>query len=276
MARSFAAVMLAVTVATPAMAQQRDHRPANAYGGVHAPGQAPGHAAGQALTGAMTGDDISGPFGFSAHGAFRMMMQRQDFAPKVQLKTIVHGGATEAVGAAAGLRGEITMIDGKLLLTYGTPCADCGHTGMDHATLLASAKVGAWHPPITLPARLSGPALDTFIIEQARIHGLDLAKPFPLRMQGTLANVKMHVIKRANPNFKGHGSGHPMADMELLTGEAIDGDVVAFFAPEALQGVITHPREPFHYHWVDPARTRTAHLDAFALSEGAKLLLPLR
>jgi len=228
------------------------------------------------MTNMVSGDGISGPFGFSAHGAFRMMMQRQDFAPKVQLKTIVRGGATDAVGAAAGLRGEITVIDGKLLLTYGTPCADCGHPGMDHAALLASAKVDAWHPPISLPARLSGHTLDAFIIEQARLHGLDLAKPFPLRMQGTLADVKMHVIKGANPNFKGHGSGHPMADMELITGVAIDGEVVAFYAPDALQGIITHPREPFHYHWVDAARTRTAHLDAFAMLEGAKLLLPLR
>ena len=79
--RSFAALALAVTVAAPALAEQRDHRPANAHGGVHAPQHAPGHA----QAGKVPGDVISGPFGFSAHGAYRMMMQRQDFTPKVQL-----------------------------------------------------------------------------------------------------------------------------------------------------------------------------------------------
>ena len=218
--------------------------------------------------------EASGPFGFAVHGAFRNMMQRQDFAAKVQLRTIIQGGATDAVGAVEGLRGEITAIDGKLLLSYGTPCASCVHPGQEHATLLASAKVPGWLPPIIVSADLSGQALDAFIMARAEAAGLDLAKPFPIRLTGALIDVKMHVVSAANPNFKGHGSGHPMAEQVVSVHAQLDGDVVGFYAPKSLQGIITHPGDPFHYHWVDAARTRTTHLDAFGVASGTRLLLP--
>jgi hypothetical protein len=202
------------------------------------------------------------------------MMHMQDFTAKVQLKAVMGSGATDAVGAAAGLRGEITAIDGTLLLSYGAPCPTCGDPGEDHATLLASAKITTWHPALTLPRDLAGAALDAWLIEQAKAAGLDTGKAFPVRLKGTLTGVKMHVLRAANPNFKGHGSGHAMADQENIATDKIDGEVVGFFAPEAAQGIITHPGEPFHYHWVDTARTKTAHLDAFGMAKGAHVMLP--
>jgi alpha-acetolactate decarboxylase len=84
----------------------------------------------------------------------------------------------------------------------------------------------------------------------------------------------MHVIRAANPDFKGHGSGHAMADQENIVAAKIDGEIVGFYAPADQQGVITHPGEPFHYHWVDGGRTQTAHLDAFGVARGSQLLLP--
>jgi hypothetical protein len=202
------------------------------------------------------------------------MMHTQDFSAKVQLKSIMQAGATEAVGAAAGLRAEITAIDGKLLVSYGTPCPTCGHPGEEHATLLASARVTAWHQPLALPSDLKGAALDAWLIEQARKAGIDIDTPCPVRLEGTLTGVKMHVLRAANPNFKGHGSGHAMADQEDIEADRIDGEVVGFYAPASAQGIITHPGEPFHYHWVDAARTKTAHLDAFGVAKGARVTLP--
>ena len=216
------------------------------------------------------------PFRFTVHGAFRRMMHMQDYSPKVPLRSIIDSGVTEAVGAAAGLRGEITVIGGKLLLTYGTPCQACDDPQDDDATLLATAKVRAWHPPIVLASDLSGKELDTFIIERATALDLSTAKPFPLRITGTLLGVKMHIIRGANPDFNGHGSGHPMAYQQDIIAERTDGEVVGFYAPDTLRGVVTHPDEPFHFHWVDLERTRTAHLDAFGMAKGAILLLPKR
>jgi hypothetical protein len=229
---------------------------------------------GQAGSPAHASAPLSGPFGLSVYGAFQRMMHTQDFSAKVQLKSVMHAGATEGVGAAAGLRAEVTVIDGKLLVSYGLPCPACSQPGEDHATLLATAKVPAWRPAVALAKDLAGAALDAWIIEEARKAGLDASKPFPVRLKGTMTNVKMHVLRAANPNFKGHGSGHAMADQEVIEADRIDGEVVGFYAPASAQGIITHPGEPFHFHWVDTARTRTAHLDAFGMAKEAQLLLP--
>jgi len=214
------------------------------------------------------------PFAFAVYGAFRDMMQKKDHAPKVELGIPLSQGATDAVGAASGLRAEITIIDGKPLVTYGDPCTGCPPLHFETATLLVTGKVSLWSHPISLQDDLTGHALDRFIIEQAIKAGLDMRQPFPIRIRGTLKNVAMHVIKTANPKFGGHGAGQPMALQEDIRVASIDGEVVGFYAPEALLGIITHPGEPFHYHWVDTARTKTAHLDKFGMAKGSILVLP--
>ncbi|MFM9938178.1 MAG: acetolactate decarboxylase [Hyphomicrobiaceae bacterium] len=219
------------------------------------------------------GTETASPFAFTVYGAFRRMMHLQDLGAKAQLSAVIQGGATDAVGAVSGLRGEITVIDGKLLVTYGTPCPTC-RPANDQATLLASARVVAWHTPVALPSDLKGPALDAWIVDQATRAGIDVSKPFPVRLSGTLTNVTMHVMRAFNSSFKGHGSGHAMADQENIVAKSIDGSVVGFYAPPDLQGVVTHPGQPFHYHWVDVGHTRTAHLDVFTMKNGAHLLLP--
>lgn len=263
-------LIVAGTVLASTLAAAQHAPPGGGHGGTHGGthiGSHGGHAAADS-------GPVSGPFSLAVYGAFRRMIQLQDFAPKVQLKSVMHSGATEAIGAASGLRGEITVIAGKLLLTYGNPCPSCGAPGDDHATLLAAAKISSWQEPVAIASNLSGSALDGFIIARAKETGLDVSKPFPIRMKGTLSGVRMHVIRAFNPGFKGHGSGHAMADQEDIEAERIEGEVVGFYAPPSAQGIITHPGEPFHYHWVDMKRTRTAHLDAFGMLAGATLLLP--
>lgn len=215
-----------------------------------------------------------GPFGFAAYGAFQRMVHARDFSAKVRLQAVMSAGATDAVGAAEELRAEITIIDGKLLVTYGTPCATCGPSISESASLLASARVQQWNKPVALSTDLAGQALDDFIVAQAKLAGLDVAQPFPVRMKGTLVAVRMHLLQGVNPEFKGHGGGHKFARQEVIAADRVEGEVVGFYAPSALQGVITHPGEPFHYHWVDGGRTRTAHLDTFGMTKGSTLLLP--
>lgn len=264
--RLFIALLSLATITTAGLAWAQ-HHPAQ-----HRPEQPHGHSA------ATQAEPAAGPRPFATvvYGAFRDMMQKKDHTPKVELSQPLSLGATEAVGAASGLRAEITIIDGKLLVTYGDPCTGCPPPHAETATLLVAGKVAAWSDPVPLPEDLSGHALDRFIIEQAGRAGLDMRQPFPVRIKGTLINVAMHVIKSANPRFGGHGSGQPMALQEDIKAASLGGEVVAFYAPEALLGIVTHPGEPFRYHWVDAARTRTAHLDSFGMAKGSTLILPKR
>jgi alpha-acetolactate decarboxylase len=246
------------TIATPAAAQHV---------------RAPEHAA-PAGTAASTAAQPQGPFGVRAYGMFRTMAQGQDYRPKIGLGEAKDEGVTEAVGALSGLRGEITMLDGRYVVSYGGGCAACPPPHEEKATLLATAKVTRWAAPVALPEGLTGKALEHFIVEHAKAAGFDMSKPFAVRLKGTLTDVSMHILRAPNPKFTGHGSAHPMAEQDEIKTAAIAGEVVGFYAPPALAGTISHPGEPFHFHWVDEARSKTAHIDAFGMAKGALLSLP--
>jgi acetolactate decarboxylase len=213
------------------------------------------------------------PFGFKAYGVFRSMITERNYRPVVRLKD-AFAGATDAVGAVSGLRGEISMIEGRPLVSYGAECAKaCPATSTETATLLATASVQNWRA-ILIDRDLDAKAVDAFVREQAKANGMDEAKPFPFRVHGTITNFVMHVNAAPNPRFKGHGSFDEMAITGLAKGLRLDGYVVGFYAPLTLQGIITHMGDFFHSHYVDEQRTATAHLDTFGIAMGSTLFLP--
>lgn len=217
-----------------------------------------------------------GAFEFSARGAFREMVHKRDFAPKASISEALAAGATEGVGALSGLRGEVTIVQGRAVVSCGSK-ATCAGAERESATLLATAKTRVWDAGIALPRDMGEAELGEFIDSQARARGLSLDEPFPLRIVGVLADAHMHVVSSPNPEFVGHGAGKPMAiqDEERVS-ELANGEIVGVRVQPSLQGVATHPGEAFHFHWVDAARTRTAHLDGFKVKAGALLLLPAR
>ncbi len=213
------------------------------------------------------------PFGFKAYGEFRSMITQRNYLPVVALKDAVDGHATDAVGALSGLRGEISMIEGRLIVSYGADCAAvCPSAASETATLLATASAQHWRP-IVIDHDLDAKAVESFIRAQAKASGLD-DKPFPFRINGAIVNFVMHVNAAPNPRFKGHGSFDEMAVTGLAKGPRLAGSVVGFYAPPPLQGVITHMGDYFHAHYVDAQRTATAHLDTFGVAVGSTLLLP--
>lgn len=252
----FVVAMLAVV---PAMAQH----------------QGGGHAAAPAA-----GQDVvqpQGPFSVMTYGAFRNFMQKQDFRATVGLGAAKATGATDGVGALSNLRGEITMVDGRYILSYGGGCKEaCPAPHEESAALLGTGTVSAWADPVILSEPLAGKALDDVIIATAKAAGLDMAKPFPVRLKGTLTGLVMHVIEAPMPGFSGHDSKVHMAKQDEFRHETLPGLVVGFYVPSSMHGTLSHPGEPFHFHWLDEARTRTAHLDAFGMARGAELILPKR
>lgn len=214
------------------------------------------------------------PFGFKAYGVFGKMISQRNYLAVVALKDVADASATDAVGAVSGLRGEISMIEGKLIVSYGTDCGTaCPAAATETATLLATASAQHWRT-VAIDKDLDAKAVEAFIREQAKSSGLDDGKPFPFRINGALTDFVMHVNAAPNPRFKGHGSFDEMAVTGLAKGPRLAGSVVGFYAPPALQGVITHMGEFFHAHYVDEQRSMTAHLDSFGIAAGSTLLLP--
>ena len=214
------------------------------------------------------------PFGFKAYGVFSRMITERKYLPVAVLKDAADGRTTDAVGAVSGLRGEISVIEGRLIVSYGIDCAAaCPAAASETATLLATASAQHWRS-VAIDKDLDAKATETFIRAQAKANGLDEHKPFPFRINGAITDFVMHVNAAPNPRFKGHGSFDEMAVTGLAKGPRLAGSVVGFYAPPPLQGVITHMGDYFHSHYVDEKRTTTAHLDSFGIAAGSTLMLP--
>src|SRR5580704_8191388 len=79
------------------------------------------------------------PYSVETFGAFRSIMMGGDFGPKVRLADVMAKHPTTGVGALADALGEITIFDGKLIVSYGSaPPADKSSAS---AALLAMASV---------------------------------------------------------------------------------------------------------------------------------------
>ncbi|MFL6795928.1 MAG: hypothetical protein ACJ8F3_00790 [Xanthobacteraceae bacterium] len=203
-------------------------------------------------------------------GVFRNMMLTGDFAAKVQLGAAMAKNPTIGVGALADARGEITICDGKLIISYGKSGAP-PDASSESAALLAIASAGNWQN--VLVERDVAPAeIESYLATAASAHGIDAEQSFPFEVRGVVASYRMHV--NAAPTGGPHAMGLPMAIAVETQGDQIDGRVAGLYVSPNLVGIATHGGERTHSHWVSSDGGSTAHLDRWGLKAGALLLLP--
>jgi alpha-acetolactate decarboxylase len=210
------------------------------------------------------------PFSIEIHGAFRDLMQRGDFSARVVLAQVMSRLPSTGVGAVSDARGEFTIIDGKLIVSYGGPQAHRA-ANSETAALLATARVREWQA-IRVASDVAATALESFLARAAREHGLDPDQSFPFQLHGTFGPYAMHV--NAAPTGGPHGMGLPMAVSVKSRGDEIGGNVAGFYVSASLVGIVTHHGERTHAHWVAADRKSTAHLDHWGIKAGTTLLLP--
>ncbi|MFL6951431.1 MAG: acetolactate decarboxylase [Xanthobacteraceae bacterium] len=205
------------------------------------------------------------PYGIATFGEFRKMAMQRDYAAKATLAAVVANGATDGVGAVTDARGEVTIVDGKAIVSYGKE-TDRLPPASETAMLLATAAVREWQE-VRVNRDVKPAELESFLAGEAKSRGIDPEKSFPFRLRGTLTTYVMHVTT-------GPGSGHPPLAQDTQKGDAIAGLVVGVYVAPQLVGVATHPGERTHSHWISEERTATTHLDAWGIKSGAVLLLP--
>jgi alpha-acetolactate decarboxylase len=210
------------------------------------------------------------PYGIKTFGAFRELMLKGDFSPKVVIRSVMMQMPSTGVGAISDARGEITILDGKLIVSYGKP--DGRPVQADEtAALLAIGKVKEWQSVrVDVDVPLAG--VEVFLAQIAKAHGLDPEKSFPFQLRGIFAPYGMHV--NAAPIDGPHGMGLPMAIMVERKGDSIAGSVAGFYVSRALVGIATHGGERAHAHWVAADGQSTAHLDFWGIKAGTMLMLP--
>lgn len=181
------------------------------------------------------------------------------------------------VGALAGLRGEVTLLEGRWWLTYPAARGDGTRTTHDargeQAALLVVAEVPRWRE-VVLEEDVPFAALAGRLAALAAEHGLDPEVPFPFVIEGELLAARWHVIdgRRLAPGPSSHSAhvsaGHPGG------AERVRASVVGFHSRRH-HGVFTHHGDDLHLHVVFADPEATAHLDdAAAIAKGAVVRLP--
>jgi hypothetical protein len=239
-----AAMALAITAAGPGLAQ---HQPPSA-----------------------ASDGARPTYQVRVFGVFRKLMLEGDFAAKVPLADVMATHPTTGVGALAGARGEITIYDGKLIVSYGKTDG-APEANKDSAALLAVGSAREWQS-VTVERDVAPEEIETYLAATAKAHGIDPEKPFPYQARGVVAPYVMHV--NVAPTGGPHGMGRPMAVTLERKGEEIAGALAGLYVSADLVGIATHGGERSHTHWVAPDGSATAHLDRWGLQAGSALLLP--
>lgn len=213
---------------------------------------------------------IHQPYAIETFGEFRKMMLTGDFTPKVQMAAVMAKHPTVGVGAVADARGEISIFDGRLVISYGK-LNIAVQPNSEYAALLAVGSAADWQA-VRVETDVEQGMVEPFIAAVAKAHGLDLNDSFPFEVRGIIGPYVMHI--NAAPTGGPHGMGLPMAVTVEHQGEQLDGLVTGLYVSPDLVGVATHGGERTHAHWVSLDVTSTAHLDRWGLRAGAYLLLP--
>lgn len=147
------------------------------------------------------------------------------------------------VGALAGLAGEVTIIDGQILvatLRDHVAVVREARTG-DQATLLMVEQVAHWQHFEVGPCK-NYQQLEHNIAKLLQGRGSNLRKPTPVKVTGTCTRLQAHVIAGACPIANPNGPRPWRYD-----GPANNVKLVGFYVEDAA-GKMTHHNRSSHLH----------------------------
>lgn len=208
-------------------------------------------------------------------GTLREVLRFERTQGRVELDDVTDE-STVGLGALAGLRGEILLLDGEAWVSLcegdARPTARLA-TEDEEATFLAIAEVPLW---VDIPVRqdISPADLERFLRKAAEFAGLDWSRPFPFVVRGTLISADLHVLNGkcpfANPNLPPEE-----APFRASFGET-PGVLVGFYG-EGMEAVLTHHGSRVHVHGrLGGDRPIVGHLDVVGIAAGSVLQLPAK
>lgn len=217
------------------------------------------------------------PLAIQAWGNFKHMAHTGNTDGVVKLSELGNSKGSYGIGAVAGMRGELLLWDGKMLVSRGhsTKGETGAATASDEAVLFIRAKVDAWQEQ-PVDSDMSQAQFETFVVTAAKKAGLDIDKAFPFVVRGNALNVTWHVVT-GKPQSGNHGGGtHQQghAQSRVFRETSATGILLGFHTGAALEGIASHPGERFHVHYANQDMSVSGHVDEYRVPKGAVLLLP--
>jgi acetolactate decarboxylase len=219
----------------------------------------------------------------SQYGEMREVLGRGHHEGRIRLGDLTERLHCYAVGALAGLEGEVTVFDGETVATRvdeaGRPTANSSNPKEEKAAMLVAAYVARWDDH-RIAEEVSPEALEPFLRSAAEKAGLDVSKPFPFVIEGDLVALEMHVINGACPmRAKRLGQELPPAQRPYHRRLAkTAGRLIGIYAEGAAHRLTHHGTET-HVHVLledEAGETHTGHVEQVGIGAGAVLRLPSR
>jgi acetolactate decarboxylase len=200
----------------------------------------------------------------------RRMFTAHDIAANVNLSEINATPHIYALGPIAGLRGEITALDGEIFVSQvvaGRPSVAADPK--TKAVFLVYASVPKWRSLDIPPAVVTEADLAGFLGN--KLHD-NTRSPFLVR--GTALTARYHI-----QNYTGRAEDltHDAHDQAKVFFEITNTPVelVGFLTSrEGDGGTFVHMGQTTHVHVISKDRRDMGHLESVKLAPGAKLLLP--
>jgi len=207
------------------------------------------------------------------NGALKNMMHKGDISAKVDLALFENTKHFYALGAIENLKGEIQIFDSR---PYNTIFIDSTLTFDNSfnkkATLLVYASVSKWKS-INIPdSVVTYEQLESYIAQVAKENKINIDKPFPFLIKGTLKSFDWHVI-----NWKDGDTEHSH-EKHIISGPhgTINNRQVEMlgFYSDSHHTVFTHHTTNMHIHVKTVDHKIAGHVDGLTLKKGMILKLP--
>lgn len=217
-------------------------------------------------------------------GSVAQLVRDRDVSAKVDLASVTRIPHAYALGFLEDLRGEITIVDGSVWLSY-PPARPGAAVKVETAASAneAAAFLVATHADeradwtaIELPDGLASREAAARLAKWARERGLGgpEGRPVPFRLDGAFTSLTLAIVDgRLVP--PGPGTEESVKKAQVIETRARGrGTLVGFcsFAPAG--SAFTHGGQPCHVHAVLPEERAAGHAQDFVVAPGATLWMP--
>ncbi|HLQ36773.1 MAG TPA: hypothetical protein VK348_03155 [Planctomycetota bacterium] len=208
-------------------------------------------------------------------GVMREVMREGKTEGRVRLADLDLRPGTIAVGALAGLGGEVTIHGHSLYVAEpdGDGVKVVRDAGARAATLLTIGQTEVYERADD-PAIVDEASLLRWLHARAAATRLDPQRPRPLVITGMAAEMQLHVVRGACPD-EATDPAHAPWRWSAPPGTKVE--LVGFHAP-GQAGVMTHHGTELHLHAIVALGDRviTGHVDHFLLAPGAEVTIGTR
>ncbi len=210
------------------------------------------------------------------HGTLRAMFHEGQTGPTATLDSMLPNPDLYAVGALAGLSGEVTVVRGNVYLSYpegaeGLRTETTTRTNAA-ATLLVAAEVPAWRSVVT-EHPIFFKDLDEEIAQIAASAGMSLDERFPFLVEGELEDLQWHVIDGRRLTAGGASHQDHLAAAAKARLDRAPATLVGFYSASD-QGVFTHMGSKTHIHCAVDEPLSTGHVDHVTIPVGTTVKFP--